>query len=763
MACRSKGVVGDEGALITATGDVVSSPRGPEAGDGQGVQSDVSSKAAGDDPSIQTPVSPRGGLRSTTEQLGADPNRPMIVRDLLDEEKLIERSRANSFVEVKFQEHTVHTTSLGGGTPLWKQSMSAPFRPPQNDYTPTNLLQVRDDVIFTLFDQEEEDDAHMGGFLEGESSERIEKRFLGVFQLPFSTLYREQRIEGLFRLQTPLFNFGYDHKQIKTNQRRAKVGDRMFEQDELEVQAPLQVKVPWYSFTGIGNMIADFFTSTQAARANRVQKLREETTLFHPETRDEFEYYASCEDASYVKVMLTLEPLLVPAPDVESEITVSTVCSQDRFLAGYAQRWLLGLRSISANTAERKFTLFGMNSEGLRCLVPRYLTPIKPPPGFTTRRSVIHLCTLFPYISDSQAFFSMDLWCNVKQTWEIGAGDEEEHGVMLYNYLYYLAHSNDQFGQSSAGAGGTASKSGLLGVAGGGAAHTPAKEVKAGTGYPSDDFVKNETVFLVNGRGIPEGDTVYVLLRDTRKRLSDHGPEGFLLINPVTGHMYSAIDEHCPLKEVNTVSTPYNIWANIQPDPRPAHCVYDFLNTNHWRPFFGARLPPPMGGLRSIQEDVSYAQMGNGDAYAISVEKLVRQAIKTNLRRWRSKRARSTTTLHPDASAIVHDFLPSVENWCRTGNIGGSGTEVHGGLDDLQQAIRDRMKAVLRTRTLRGIPVNIPFSDVSDVIAKVKSLRIHETKHPEVQFVLAVRAFPISGNIVSLWIFLGTLETKKPV
>ena len=35
---------------------------------------------------------------------------------------------------------------------------------------------------------------------------------------------------------------------------------------------------------------------------------------------------------------------------------------------------------------------------------------------------------------------------------------------------------------------------------------------------------------------------------------------------------------------------------------------------------------------------------------------------------------------------------------------------------------------------------------------------IHEAQHPEVQFVMAVRAFPLYNNILSLWVFLGTLE-----
>jgi len=41
---------------------------------------------------------------------------------------------------------------------------------------------------------------------------------------------------------------------------------------------------------------------------------------------------------------------------------------------------------------------------------------------------------------------------------------------------------------------------------------------------------------------------------------------------------------------------------------------------------------------------------------------------------------------------------------------------------------------------------------------QIKTIGIHEAQHPEVQFVMAVRAFPLYNNILSLWVFLGTLE-----
>jgi hypothetical protein len=99
----------------------------------------------------------------------------------------------------------------------------------------------------------------------------------------------------------------------------------------------------------------------------------------------------------------------------------------------------------------------------------------------------------------------------------------------------------------------------------------------------------------------------------------------------------------------------------------------------------------------------------------------------------------------------------------------------------LQEEVNSKMATILRTRTLRGCPINIPFSDIEDVMSQVnlslldnldvhgqlcnvvvyqiKALRIHESKHPEVQFVMAARAFPIANNLISLWVFIGTLET----
>jgi hypothetical protein len=70
-------------------------------------------------------------------------NRPLITGELLDATKMREKMRARTFVEVRFQEGVCATSGMEGGSPLWKQSLSLPFRPPQGDYTPDGLSRVR--------------------------------------------------------------------------------------------------------------------------------------------------------------------------------------------------------------------------------------------------------------------------------------------------------------------------------------------------------------------------------------------------------------------------------------------------------------------------------------------------------------------------------------------------------------------------------------------------------------------------------------------
>ena len=99
-------------------------------------------------------------------------------------------------------------------------------------------------------------------------------------------------------------------------------------------------------------------------------------------------------------------------------------------------------------------------------------------------------------------------------------------------------------------------------------------------------------------------------------------------------------------------------------------------------------------------------------------------------------------------------------------------------VEQLKEQAREALKTMLRTRSMLGCPVNLPFTDTDEILYRVsccnslffnyrsylylqvKAMAIHEVKHPEVQFILSVRAFPLFNGMLSLWVFLGTLEAN---
>ena len=119
-----------------------------------------------------------------------------------------------SFVEVKFQDNVDRTRPVEGVAPLWKQTLDVPFRPPMGDFSPTHLQQVRDNVEIMLFDNIQTDVGDQGGYYEDENTLKNERRFLGNLTIPFSTIYMEGKVEGTFRLDAPDVCLGYSRRSM---------------------------------------------------------------------------------------------------------------------------------------------------------------------------------------------------------------------------------------------------------------------------------------------------------------------------------------------------------------------------------------------------------------------------------------------------------------------------------------------------------------------------------------------------------------------
>ena len=221
-------------------------------------------------------------------------------------------------------------------------------------------------------------------------------------------------------------------------------------------------------------------------------------------------------------------------------------------------------------------------------------------------------------IEDSQAFNGAmpDLWCDSQDFLDLGAGDCEEHAILLCNYFNYIDERQNR------------------------------RHIKS---------------YVCLGLGYPEGKTAYVMRRDTKTNHVE-------LWNPMRGEAYfygreenpdklfgcitaseghtmnkSLGDAICQLQSIGCIFNSENVWANIQPYDEPSLLSYDIENSNHWKPFltegnrskyFVANKPIPtiqvsyLKYMEPMRED-------RADAIALKIQSYItdmfeRQRIKQN-------------------------------------------------------------------------------------------------------------------------------------
>ncbi|KAL4100002.1 hypothetical protein PRIC1_007799 [Phytophthora ramorum] len=193
----------------------------------------------------------------------------------------------------------------------------------------------------------------------------------------------------------------------------------------------------------------------------------------------------------------------------------------------------------------------------------------------------------------------------------MGAGDHEEHAVLLANYFMWYDRRHRQ---------------------------------------KSED-VKASQIYLVLGNAVPEGNIVYVL----RRRI---------LWNASIGVGYAVSDPHCPLRDVSLVVSNKNVFANVQPLPlalgAPAANCHELnwnieSNTKCWKPFFTAKetsLPP------SVQRrELTYSE--TPPEFVEQVERELREALKLAVRRWRS--SHFATNFNEAAGLQLREHLVALE------------------------------------------------------------------------------------------------------
>lgn len=122
------------------------------------------------------------------------------------------QSLVRPFVEAVFQGNFSSTTVADGPNPSWNEQLTLPFRAPNNDYSPETLQTVNDVVYLNLFDEVVFNILQDDRQLSTNIHQRLERHWLGSIEIPFSTIYFNNKVEGTFRVNIPPVLLGY-HKR----------------------------------------------------------------------------------------------------------------------------------------------------------------------------------------------------------------------------------------------------------------------------------------------------------------------------------------------------------------------------------------------------------------------------------------------------------------------------------------------------------------------------------------------------------------------
>ncbi|KAF1786663.1 CC2D2A, N-terminal, C2 domain [Phytophthora cactorum] len=335
------------------------------------------------------------------------------------------------FVQVSFQGKTRQTTCAAimgtvgksehgvGAHPMWMETVALPFRPPQDDWSPDGIESTQDVIRFSLFDQ---------------------------VTCPASTTADEERQEGeerlgLTTLQMPVEHLGYANLQVGATHGATSSIAKMSSappsvaSSDGEVDSPRQRRARLSSPTRKRtSMSPQKPTSPEASGID--DDYNDDTGLGVKQ--------AACE-ATFLKLTLLLDPALPvsnQAPDHnESEAWASsTGNAQDILLLAHAQRWVTGVRNAAPASAARRrnYNVFVRSLSHGATFLPRFLRAQSPPVELQSASlpTLVRYVSLIPFLDDWLAFDGdKDVWSTTQQFLNMGAGDHEEHAVLLANYF----------------------------------------------------------------------------------------------------------------------------------------------------------------------------------------------------------------------------------------------------------------------------------------------------------------------------------------
>ncbi|XP_044269143.1 coiled-coil and C2 domain-containing protein 2A [Tribolium madens] len=240
-------------------------------------------------------------------------------------------------------------------------------------------------------------------------------------------------------------------------------------------------------------------------------------------------------------------------------------------------------------------------------------------------------------------------------------------------------------------------------------------------------------VWLLLGFGIPYGSTAYVLV----KEYDNNRVANFYVYDPVSGNKIYLTDAFCPLQRVYCLVNEHNIWANIQRNDDVTVMRFDLTRRSDWLPLFTAQISAP---TNSIHGKITYLPQINTEELEIILDRKIRK-------RFAKLRQLDRTFWNHDVSNTFKSVLGSFEQAEMYGKSNSDALE--------------KIKESCAGFEMRGQIFNLPFTNSTTIVKRVKMFGLHLEEDANVQFACAVylRAYP--NQVLTAWIALAAIKNKK--
>ncbi|XP_066143566.1 coiled-coil and C2 domain-containing protein 2A [Euwallacea fornicatus] len=242
--------------------------------------------------------------------------------------------------------------------------------------------------------------------------------------------------------------------------------------------------------------------------------------------------------------------------------------------------------------------------------------------------------------------------------------------------------------------------------------------------------------YLVLGFGVPRGTTSYVFLIESSK--ATNNCQNYSILDVLSNQKFKLSDPLCPLQRIYCLANGENVWGNAQRTQNPALLRFDLTRKSDWWPLFDNNHQAP---THFVNNKVDFSLNSDEE----EVEREVERKLRRKLCKWRPM---ETTNIKIQLNEVLRSNLRHFEINIMHGR---------GNADAVQELIK-----TLSRFHVDGMVLNLPFSGVTQVVKKIKNMRLHVQAPGVTDFVLSVFVQGYPGQVLSLWVLIGTVAEKVP-